>query len=187
MGDVLVPHRAAALEADVADDDARRVGVRGAVGLEHRDDRADRVLVAVQPVRLVRDAVGDRVPRDPVGPVDRELGAVDQAAGVRQADRGRVMPVDRRVRSARATVRCTRPAVAGRRAAGGALGLSCVARQGASLSRVSTSRWSRRNVRLGGSSDDDRVPVTAAAAERGERRAAGPATATIAVARARRA
>ena len=89
------PYRPAALAADVADDDARRVRVCGAVRLGHRDDRADRALVAVEPPRLVRDGVRDRVPRDPVRP-SAGAGAVDQAAAERQADRGRVVPLDLR-------------------------------------------------------------------------------------------
>ena len=67
MGDVRV-HRPAALVADVADDDARRPRVRGAIGVDHGNDRADRALVPVQPPRRVRDRVRDRVPGDPVGP-----------------------------------------------------------------------------------------------------------------------
>ena len=85
MRRVLV-HRPAAAEAEVADDDPRRLRVRGPVAGQHRDDRPDRALVTVEPCREVRGRVRARVPRDPVGPLDRELRAVDETAGVLEAD-----------------------------------------------------------------------------------------------------
>ena len=93
MGDVLV-HPAAVAQADVPDDHPRGVRMCGAVGADHGEDRPDRVLVAVEPVRQVRNAVRDRIPGDPVGPFDGKLRPVDEASRVREADRGRVVPVD---------------------------------------------------------------------------------------------
>ena len=52
------------------------------------------MLVAVEPVRQVRNAVRDRVPGDPVGPLDGKLRAVDQTAGVRKPDRRGMVPLD---------------------------------------------------------------------------------------------
>ena len=48
MGDVLI-HDPATAQADVADDDLRGKRVRLSILREHADDRADRVLMAVQP------------------------------------------------------------------------------------------------------------------------------------------
>ena len=48
MGDVLI-HDPATVEADVADDDLRGTRVRLSIPREHLDDRADRVLMAVEP------------------------------------------------------------------------------------------------------------------------------------------
>ena len=95
VGRVIV-HRAAAFAADVADHDARRVRVLGAVRAGHREDRADRVLVSVKAFPHIRGAVGDWVPRHPVRPAHRQLRSVHEAAAVRQADGRRVMPSDRR-------------------------------------------------------------------------------------------
>ena len=95
VGAVLV-RRPAVSEADVADDHARRVRVGGAIRGEHRDDGANRVLVAVQPARLVRDAVLHRVPGHPVRPFDRKLGAGREEAGVGETVRRCPVPVDLR-------------------------------------------------------------------------------------------
>ena len=73
-----------------------RVRVRRAVRGGHRDDRANRVLGAVQPLRCVRHPVRDRVPGDPVRAVERELRPVGEAAGPRQPGRDGVVPGDRR-------------------------------------------------------------------------------------------
>ena len=110
--------------------------------------------------------------RDPVGPVDRELGAVDEAAGVRQADRCRVVPVDRRVRvrprdrAVHATGRRRAP-LGGRRA--GTVrrppGSEPVARL--DLPGGEGEGEARRILRL------HRVPVTAAVAEGGQRQEQG--------------
>ena len=66
------------------------VAVRG----EDGDDRPDRVLVAVEPVAEVRNAVRDRVPGDPVRPLDGELRAADEMTCVREPDRRGAVPVD---------------------------------------------------------------------------------------------
>ncbi len=63
-------HLSAVAPADVADEYARRPGVRGAVRLEHRDDGADGALVPEQPARRVRNRVGDRVPGQPARPLE---------------------------------------------------------------------------------------------------------------------
>ena len=52
--------------------------------------------MAVEPPGQVGARVGVRVPRDPVGTLDRKLGAVVQMAGVREADRHSRMPRDAR-------------------------------------------------------------------------------------------
>ncbi len=66
------------------------------VRAEHVDDPPDRALVAVEPIRAVGCRVGVRVPRDPVGALDRKLGAAVQMARVREAVRRRVAPLDPR-------------------------------------------------------------------------------------------
>ena len=63
---------------------------------EHLDDRPDRVFVAVEPPGQIGARVGVRIPRDPVGPLDRELGAIVQMTGVREAARRGRMPRDAR-------------------------------------------------------------------------------------------
>jgi hypothetical protein len=72
--------------------------MRGAIRTRDREKGADRVLVSVQPLRHVGDAVGNRIPCDPVRSLDRQLCAVDQAAAVRESERPSVMPFDRRER-----------------------------------------------------------------------------------------
>ncbi len=72
--------------------------MRRAIRGGHRDDGADRVLGPVEALRGVRRAVGDGVPGDPVRALERELGAVAEAARPRQAARDTVMPRDRRRR-----------------------------------------------------------------------------------------
>ncbi len=85
-------HDPAVSEADVADDDPRGVWMRPSVLSEHFDDRPDGLFVAVEPPGQVGARVGVRVPRDPVGTVDRELGAIVQMTGVREAARQNRMP-----------------------------------------------------------------------------------------------
>ena len=95
VGDVLI-HDTAVPEADVTDDDLRGLRVRLSVPSEHLDDRPDRVFMAVEPPGQVGARVGVRVPCDPVGTLDRKLGAVAQMAGVRKADGCGRMPRDAR-------------------------------------------------------------------------------------------
>ncbi len=87
--------------------------------------------MAVEPPGQVGARVGVRVPRDPVGTLDRELGAIVQMAGVREAARHGRMPRDAR-RLCRGRSVCT-------------LGV------GAWIG------YSSRNVRLGGSSGSGRA------------------------------
>ena len=109
------------------------VWMRLSVGGEHLDDRPDRALVAVEPSGQVGAGVGVRIPRDPVGTLNRELRAIVQMAGVRQAvRRGRAPRDARRIRGVRVRLR---------------LG-----------SRVAYLEWGvEPNVRLGGSSGSGRA------------------------------
>ncbi len=76
--------------------------MRLSVSGKHLDDRPDRALVAEEPPRQVRAGLGVRVPRDPVGTLNRELRGIVQMAGVRQAvRRGRAPRDARRIRRAR--------------------------------------------------------------------------------------
>ena len=99
VGDVLVGHRAAALAADVADDDARCPRIRGPVAIDHRDDRTDRVLVAVKPVGGIGTLSPTGFQVTQLGPSSGSWVPSSQAARPRQADRGSVMPFDRRERA----------------------------------------------------------------------------------------
>src|SRR5262249_19726858 len=93
MRDMLI-HPSAVAETDVADDDPLRMRMRLAIPGYHGEARADRALVAVEPAGEVGTRVGDRIPRHPAGSLDGKLRAVDQPAGVLEADRRGVMPLD---------------------------------------------------------------------------------------------
>ncbi len=82
--------------AEVSDHDRSRIRVRRAVLADHLEHEPDERIGTVEAGCPVRRTVEHRIPGDPPRPLDRQLYAVNEPAGVGLSDRQRPPPVDRR-------------------------------------------------------------------------------------------